>query len=773
MIEFDHPERKLRLSVLRDGLVHCRYTTAQFFDKVHSYGVDASFESSGQAYDCLERPYVWEIVTGLLKIIVRKDDLGIEFFVRKTGVLLSRDISGVGAELQEWNGEHKVWCKKSICSNEHFYGLGDKPCSLNMRGKRFELWGVDHYAFKSDADPLYKNIPFFLSLCDTRSYGIFFDNPTRSYVDFGAQDSQQLIFGAEGAELDYYFFYAATPIEIIEQYTQLTGLPAMPPLWALGYHQSKWSYYPESTVVDVAEHLRSLNIPCDAIYLDTHYMSDYQTFTWDAERFADPSKFVLEMEDRGFKVVTIANPGIKINPDLEVWRSGIEHNIYCRRQDGALLEAEVWPGLCHFPDFTSPKARLWWADQLEHQVAELGVRGIWVDMNEPAVFPDRTFPLDTRHDFDGHPCSHAKAHNIYGQCMAQASQEGMQRHGAKRRPFVLSRSGYAGLQRHAATWTGDNCSSWDHLKMANFQCQRLSCSGVSFCGSDVGGFLGHPTPELFCRWMQMSAFHTLFRNHASGEFGGQEPWLFGEEVLQYVRFAIEQRYRLLPYFYTQFWKYSKQGTPVIRSLALQCFENVDTYWRSSEFFLGEHLFIVPIHHPDEKGRFLYLPKGQWYSLWDNTPAPESEKDVWCPSPLSHIPVFARAGAIIPRWQVQQYVGEIPHPLTTLDLWWTPKGCCKSDLYEDEGDGYSYQEGEYLYHQFCYEGSEKGFKLIHSQEGIYQHPQQIFQFCLRAFPSQKIAVFVDGKAYSYYTVDSSLIMIELPKSFETLEVMQCV
>lgn len=590
------------------------------------------------------------------------------------------------------------------------FGLGDKPCALNLRGKYFSMWGADHYDFHEESDPLYKSIPFFLSLREGRAYGLLFDNTCRSYFDFGATDETVLSFGSFGGLMNYYFIYDRRPLDIVAAYTRLTGTPELPPLWALGYHQSKWSYYPDKAVFNLVERFRDLGIPCDAVHLDQHYMRNKEGFTWDLQNFPHPAGMVGTLKEQGIKTVLIVNPGVRINPEHPVWREGMERNYFCRRSEGNLLSEEVWPGLCNFPDFTSPAVRDWWAELYRKDIEEIGVCGLWNDMNEPVVFPDRTFPMDTRHEYDGMPCSHEKAHNIYGQCMAEASREAMKRHAPGRRPFLLSRSGFAGLQRFSATWTGDNRSNWEHLKLANFQCQRLAASGISFAGSDAGGFLGHPTPELFCRWMQMAAFHGLFRNHSSGEFGGQEPWMFGLEAAGYVKAAIEGRYRLLPYIYTQFHRYAETGMPVLRSLALQCFENMDTYWRGAEFFFGDHLYVIPIHEPQEGGRFLYIPEGVWYSYHDDSLMRETGRDVWVKCPLDFLPVYVRGGAVVPRWPVQQYVGEIPRPPLSLDVWWAPSGEVESRLYEDAGDGYGYRHGECAEHEFLFRGGPSSLEL---------------------------------------------------------------
>lgn len=767
-LELELPDSRLRLYFMEDGMVRCRYVTGAVFENIPSYGVSPEYRPAKVELEEGETPYCHEIRTPRLVLRIRKADAGLEFLDRDSGCGLCTDAEGMGHRLQPRTGDQLVWVLKQMPEQAHFFGLGDKPCALNMRGKRFEMWGADHYHYKPESDPLYKSIPFFLCLNRGKNYGIFFDNTMRSYFDFGKERTDRLLFGADGGVMDYYFIAGKDALETVETYTRLTGLPPMPPLWSLGYHQSKWSYYPEQTVADLAAELRKRKFPCDAIHLDIHHMKQYQALTWDRTRFPDPPGMISRLGEQGFKVVTIINPGIKINPDNYVWRSGFERNVFCRRHDGALLEGEVWPGLCTFPDFTDPTTRTWWAALFHRQIAEYGVRGMWCDMNEPVIFPDKTFPDDTRHDFDGFSCSHLKAHNVYGQCMARATRQGMEQSAPDRRPFVLGRAGFAGMQRWAATWTGDNFSDWENLKMANLMVQRLSASGISFCGADTGGFLGHPTPELFCRWMQMAAFHVFFRNHNNGEYGGQEPWCFGSLVEEIVRKTIENRYRLLPYFYTQFHRYATEGTPIIRSLALMYPENPDTYWRSSEFFVGDDIYVVPVHHQGETGRFLYTPPGHWYSLWTDIPAPTSGEEAWIPAAISHIPVLVRGGAVIPRWPVQQYVGELPEPPVTLDLWWSPEDGADSRLYEDAGDGMAYKTGDYLLHFFRYKGGARAFSLSHRKEGVRRMRADSFELAVHALPiSAAPRLTVDGEAVSGGFDEHHVFRARLPRTFRTL------
>ncbi len=761
-LEIELPTTRLRLSFLEPGVVRCRYVTQAVFENVPSYGIAAEYEPAPPELEEDENPGYIALSSKRLEVRVRRIDGGIEFYDRSSAALLCADAEGMGHRRSDKTGDDLVWVLKHMPEQAHFFGLGDKPCALNLRGRRLDMWGADHYKFTPESDPLYKSIPFFLCLNRGTQYGIYFDNTMRSYFDFGREREDRLLFGADGGQMDYYFIAGADALDTVATYTRLTGLPPMPPLWALGYHQSKWSYYPESAVHSLAHQLRKRKIPCDAIHLDIHHMEGFQSLTWSREHFPDPAGMVKKLGSDGFKIVTIADPGIKVNPDNFVWRSGFERNVFCRRHDGALLEGDVWPGLCTFPDFTSPDTRNWWAGLFKKQVADIGVRGIWVDMNEPALFPDRTFPDDTRHAFDGFSCSHLKAHNVYGQCMARATRKGMLMHAPDRRPFVLSRAGFAGLQRYAATWTGDNNSDWENLKMANLMVQRLSTSGVSFCGADTGGFLGHPTPELFCRWMQMAAFHAFFRNHSNGEYGGQEPWCFGPLVEQHVRLAIMERYRLLPYLYTQFHRYHTQGLPIIRPLAIMYPGNPDMYWRSSEFFLGDALYIVPVHHPGESGRFLYMPPGPWYSLWNDAPAPAAGEEVWVSSPMSRIPVFVRGGHLIPRWPVQQYVGQIKNPHITYDLWWAPDCEATSSHYEDAGDGQAYRIGMYRLHRFHYSATRRSITIVREGEGNLDLTGDTATLALHSLPlGAKPSVVADGAACPGAYDEQRIYRAEIP------------
>ncbi len=717
----------LRVELVDEAIVRFRFTPDGRFEDDFSYAVDPDYSPGVPAHETLEIADAIAIRSGALSIRIARADLKVTVTDVSSGRVVSKDEKGFHWEDNRDFGGEVVKMSKACHHGEHFYGLGDKSCDINLRGRRFDLWGSDTYAYGSDTDPLYKNIPFYISLTAARAHGIFFDNTFRTGFDFGSERPTVTSFFAQGGEMNYYLIDGPDPIDVIRRFTRLTGCAEMPPLWALGYHQCKWSYYPEAVVRSLARGFRKRRIPCDALYLDIDYMDGYRCFTWDGERFPDPARMVADLEQDGFKTVAIIDPGLKIDPDYPVWADAYERRLFCRRQDGNLFKGSVWPGLCHFPDFTRPEARDWWADQFHSLIGEVGVRGIWNDMNEPAVFEDGTFPHDVRHDFDGHPCSHRKAHNVYGMQMVRATREGLSRFGHGRRPFSITRSAYAGTQRFACAWTGDNVASWEHLGIANLQCQRLASCGMSFIGSDVGGFLETPTPELYLRWVQLAVFHPFFRTHSSGDHGEQEPWSFGDETTDGVRAAIELRYRLLPTVYTAFRQYVRDGTPMLRSLPFVDYRNAETYWRSAEFFFGDHLYVVPIMEEKEDGRFLYLPHGDWYSYYDDSRPKAVNKDIWIDCPKDGIPVFVRGGAVVPHWPVQQHVGEIEHPTPELRVWWADRTIA-SEWYEDAGDGEDWKHDGFRESLFHVDGGRGWLHLRREWKGHWQPGYESVDLC---------------------------------------------
>ena len=736
-------EVALQVTVLRDSVFRFRYATEGSFPKDFSYAISRDAVHGYNHLEYTEEKDHYQIKTSKLILEVKKGDL------RKTiktldGQVVMEDEIGFHWEFSYEHGSDIVKMSKTAQKMECFYGLGDKPMHFNLKGKRVQNWVTDEYAYGKDRDPIYKAIPFYIGLHNDTAYGVFFDNTFRTFFDFGQERRHVTSFWAQGGEMNYYFFYGPEMEQVVTSYTDLTGRPEMPPLWALGYHQSKWSYYPESNVRELAAKFRELRIPCDALYLDIDYMEGFRCFTWNKEYFPDPEKMVSDLAEDGFKTVAIIDPGIKIDKDYNIYQEALEKGYFCRRADGPLMRGKVWPGECNFPDFTNPEVRTWWSGLYKELIEDVGIAGVWNDMNEPAVMevPTKTFPLDVRHDYDGNPCSHRKAHNIYGMQMAKATYQGVKEYVYPKRPFIITRSAYSGTQRYSSSWTGDNVASWEHLWLANQQVQRMCVSGMSFIGSDIGGFAEQPTGELFTRWIQLGVFHPFCRVHSSGDHGDQEPWSFDKDVTDITRKFVELRYKLLPYLYTMFYRYATDGIPMIKPLVYFDQEDHQTYYRTDEFICGDHLLVCTIQEPNAKGRRMYIPRGRWYNYWTGEVI-EGGKEQWVDADIQTIPLFVREGGIIPKYPVQQYVGEKTIEEVELEIYYK-EGKLNSVLYEDAHEGYDYRKGRYSFRTFKVTGKKNELILQQHKEGKYITPYDKFRLDLKGLPFEIKKIEVDNQ-----------------------------
>jgi alpha-glucosidase len=733
----------LKVTVLRDSLIRFRYTTKGYFSKDFSYAIDKSYSQGYNFLDVTEEAEFYKIQTSKVKCIIQKRDLRVSILDLNDNVLLEDELGFHWEESYEFGG-NIVKMSKASKDGECFYGLGDKATQMNLKGKRLENFATDQYAFQKDQEPLYKVVPFYIGLQNKQAYGIFFDNTFRTFFDFCHERRNVTSFWSEGGEMNYYFIYGPQMEDVVTSYTDLTGKPELPPLWALGYHQCKWSYYPESNVKEVAAKFRELKIPCDAIYLDIDYMEGFRCFTWNKEYFPDPKRMVAELAEDGFKTVVIIDPGIKIDKEYSVYKEALEKDYFCKRADGPYMKGKVWPGECNFPDYTNPEVREWWAGLFKELISDIGVKGVWNDMNEPAVMevPNKTFPMDVRHDYDGNPCSHRKAHNIYGTQMARATYHGVKRFAYPKRPFIITRSAYAGAQRYSSSWTGDNVATWEHLWIANIQVQRMSISGMGFTGSDIGGFAEQPSGELYTRWIQLGVFHPFCRTHSSGDHGDQEPWAFDEEVIDITRKFVNLRYQLLPYLYTMFWQYIEAGVPMLKPLVYYDQEDTQTHYRNDEFIFGNQILVCPILEPNAIGRRMYIPRGQWYNYWTNDLV-TGGKEMWVDTKYDEIPVFVKAGSVIPKYPVQQYVGELEFDELTLDLYYK-EGKEKSVVYEDAQDGYDYKKGRYSFLSFQVTGKETELHIQLHKEGKYDTPYSKYKINLIGLPFKVTSIEIDNE-----------------------------
>lgn len=739
-IELHAAPATVRITAVSPEIIRVRMSAAGRFLPDSSWAVSDPLPGYDQ-FDIHRSEHVTTLSTPALNVIVYHTPCRIEFTDR-SGRRLNRDDSIRG---MSWAGQEvAVW--KEMPQDEYYFGFGEKSGSLQRRAHAMTMWNTDIPAYHADTDPLYEDIPFFYGMRPGAVYGIFFDNTYRSFFDMGKESDGAYSFGADGGELNYYFISGRSPEEIIGAYTRLTGRMPLPPRWSTGYQQCRWSYYPESRVRALAAAFRAKNIPCDVIYLDIHYMDGYRCFTWDKERFPDPKAMATDLAHDGFKLVTIIDPGIKQEPGYRVYDEGTAGHQFVAYPDGRPFAGKVWPGICVFPDFTRRETRVWWGSLFKGLV-ETGIRGFWNDMNEPSVFdvPSKTFDLDVVHDDMGLKTDHRKNHNIYGMQMARATHEGAVRLRPAERPFVLTRASYAGGQRYAAAWTGDNISTWEHLELAVPMCLNLSISGQPFVGTDIGGFVGSPSGELYARWLQLGIFTPLMRTHTEFSSADQEPWSYGPEFEAINRKSIELRYRLLPYLYTQFYRASKTGVPIMRPIAFEYPDDRDTYYQDREFLFGDAFLVAPVLWQGQTKRDVRLPAGEWYDYWtDSLFAGRSYARV--DAPIDRIPLFVKAGAIITSRQVVQYSDQAPIDPLTVDCY--PGDSSSTVLYEDDGISFEYRNGGYSLRRIEQHQSAKSREIVlGAPEGKFRPPARSVIVRFHGEAESPRSVTVDGKALS--------------------------
>ncbi|MGL4952218.1 MAG: TIM-barrel domain-containing protein, partial [Culicoidibacterales bacterium] len=589
-------------------------------------------------------------------------------FYDQSGMLLCADLRGErngfvrngindlaeseGHKLERNTPPHAIEVIKVMQGDELFYGLGDKTGFLNKRGYAYEMWNTDDPTPHVESHKaLYKSVPFFLTLRERAAFGLFFDNTFKSYFDLGKENSEYYYFGADAGQLNYYFIAGPHLTEVVTRYTQLTGRSPLPQLWTLGYQQSRWSYENETRVRELVAQFRTYKIPLDVIHLDIDYMDAFKIFTWDHSRFPQPKQMIADLAEGGTKVVTIIDPAIKKERDYFAFEEGVANQYFATDKDGLVYINQVWPGDSAFPDFSNPAVRQWWGNHLAGHL-ESGLAGIWNDMNEPASFQGE-FPQDVRFSNNGRPTTHAEIHNVYGHLMCQATYEGIKT-ATQKRPFVITRGAYAGTQRYTTFWTGDNHSFWEHLRMAIPQQLNLGLSGFSLIGTDVGGFGSDTTAELLVRCTQVGAFSPLFRNHTSVLTRSQEPFAFDEATLVATRAAIQLRYRLLPYFYDLLWAMQITGLPILRPLVLHYQTDPKVQQLQSQFLVGESLLVVPVVEQGSRERLVYVPTGTWYDYWQGIKIIGGQSFI-VETELDFIPMYVKAGSVVPHYPVQNYV----------------------------------------------------------------------------------------------------------------------
>ena len=584
-----------------------------------------------------------------------------------------------------YDGEHGFF-RLDLNERDRIFGLGEMTGPMDKRGLKRELWNIDvlgHVkAIYHSLQSLYVAIPFAILWRDGRAFGIFWDNPSRQVWDMGNTNPDELFVQCDHGEINLYFFTGPTLPKILARFTSMTGCIPLPPRWGLGFHQCRYSYESADRALEVATNFRERQIPCDAIYLDIHHMDGFRVFTF-GDRFPDPRGLTRTLIENGFRSVAIVDPGVKNDRKFDVLQRGVKRNAFIKAPKGKHdYVGKVWPGPARFPDFLNERVRRWWGQE-QCTLYKQGVHGIWNDMNEPANFalPTKTLPPDCRHNTDCGPATHVEVHNVYGMQMARASREGALRFDPKARPFIITRSGYAGVQRYALVWTGDNSSTWEHLADTIPMLLNLSLSGVPFCGVDAGGFLGNCSGELLARWTQVCALTPFFRNHSNEGTRAQEPWAFGPEVEAVCRAAIQWRYQLLPYIYSLFEKATRDGTPMMRPLMWHYQNDPQCAATQDQFLLGEALLVAPVIQPGARARSVYLPPGTWHDFWSGE-SYRGRAHVLAEAPLGILPLYVKSGGIIPFAPLVQHTGQYSSHEITLQVW--PGADGKLEFYDDDG-----------------------------------------------------------------------------------------
>lgn len=704
-----------------------------------------SFDKPDFSYAVVEQPGVCDVSfeenkeeiilqTSCLRVLVKKNPFRISFFTTDN-LLINEDHPSFGTS---WIG-HEVTTYKTIQSGERFLGLGEKNGDLDRRGNAYINWNTDHFAYAVDDDPIYLSTPFYIGVNDRLPYGIFFDNTCKSVFNFGASNDRFMYFQAEDGEMNYYFIHHPQVADIITSYTHLTGRMQLPPLWSLGFQQCRYSYYPDTEVLNIARTFRVKNIPADVIYLDIHYMDAYKVFTWHRERFPEPAQLAEALKEINFDLAVIVDPGIKREQGYEAYEQGLANDLFVKYPDGEPYSGQVWPGWSCFPDFTDERARTWWGNQMS-KLTEVGVTGFWNDMNEPAAWGQH-LPDLIAFEYEGEGATHKKARNVYGMQMARSTYQGAKKLLKGKRPFVLTRAGFSGIQRYSAVWTGDNIASEEHMMAGIRLINSMGITGIPFAGNDVGGFAGEASPDLFGRWIMLGAFSPFFRAHSMINSRDCEPWTFGEEVEDISRNYIRLRYKIMPYIYSSFYESTQNGLPIARSLAIDYTFDDRIYEKQfqHQYLFGKNLLIIPTESFREYTK-VYLPFGKWFNLYTDE-LHEGGKEMLIEVPKEILPIYAKAGGFMPSQTAVQSLKIKPETFMRLHVW----GEADGDFlyYEDDGLTYNHEEGF-----FCRRLMENRFNegkiIIGKQEGNYTSHFESVKLIMHGFKGLVSQVLIAGK-----------------------------
>jgi len=762
---------QFRVDVLRADVLRLKISQAGQFDENPTFAVCAT--------DFSEIPFTLEenaeqvvLSTTALKLVVQKTPFTFHVYRSDGSAVFESAMGKDGPEAYLYLNDSFVVTRQQG-KHDSFFGLGEKTGSFDRKRQKYLMWNLDIAAggvhdlnrltdvenldfMSTTFDPYYMSIPFYYHGVSERGGkiklgGMFIDNGYLAKFDF--RDANHSALGSpstgytysyefQGGQYTEYVFAGPDAGSILEAYTWLTGRMQLPPLWSLGYHQCRWFDYQQPDVLRLAEEYRTREIPCDVLWLDIGYMDGYRVFTWDKHKFPAPGEMLGELREKGFRMVTIVDPGVKHDPGYAVFDEGLAQNLFCKADSGQPYVGTVWPGRTVFPDFSKEETRTWWG-QLNAEHVASGLSGIWNDMNEPAT--GSVSPFGMRFDRDGANHPHERFHNQYGFLMAMGTHEGLLKARPDERPFILSRAGFSGIQRVSANWMGDNASRWDHLEMSMPMAQGLGLSGQPFVGADIPGFFATPTAELMVRWMQYGALTPFARGHNCERFDDQYPWSFGPGVEALCKAALELRYRLLPYIYSAFVVASETGEPVQRPLLFDFQQDRQARETEDQYLFGRSLLVAPIVRPGVVARNVYLPEGSWVDWYTRETHAGGQYRTFA-APLEHIPLLVRGGHVLtthPEIPVST-AGLAPKVLELLVAVPLEEGSFSSELQEDDGQTFAATRGARLRTRFTLvrRGSQVTLQARTEGAGFPEFARE--QFSLVLLNSEGINATLDGK-----------------------------
>jgi alpha-glucosidase len=786
------------------------------------------------------------IDTSVIQVVINKAPYGVLVF--RAGQLIHADTPTYN--LVYIPGQEVIANFKIYPANACYVGFGEKAGAQLLKNN-FTMTTFNDDNFKyveggipttggplNPSEPLYCSVPLLIETNPNPvngpaySYGLFFDNSAQAYFNIGASDYSNMFgkyyFGALYGDLDYYFLYGTDVPSVIEQYTNLTGRPTLPPRYVFGFHQGCYGYYDESILIDIASTYRAAQIPLDGLHIDVDFQDNYRTFTSSNKKFPNAQQMFTNLHQQGFKCSTNITPLVTSNPLDENGNP----TAYPARDTGLALttpgqaagafiydtlggggpnpnhfmgdvnygdnnnfnpfNSQQLGSFGYYADFGRPDVQQWWGQQYNYLINTLGMDMIWQDMTCPAITNGdaSTFPLDLMVSFFGPYTEVAKVHNSYVLNLLQATFQGLATLRPGQRNFIIARGGYAGMQRYAALWTGDSASDWAFLQINIPEVLNLGLSGIPISGCDIGGFangnipdgttaapvfpsqLGGPVTqgitnyELLTRWMILGSFLPWFRNHYNGytkQF--QEPWAYGEPVPTNCRYFVGLRYRMLHVYYSAMYEATQSGMPIARALFLNDPGDINVYSHlDDEFFVGHDVLVTPIidqHEtaspPSPPVRDVYLPAGsQWYAFTDNvTPlgppvtGGTTITNWYAPlnnsSPLYLVPIYIRAGAVLPMRELEQYVGQLAQNPITFNIYPGPDSSFV--LYQDDGISNTYQNGDYRLTTISHTGLVNGQQVTVTRTHDQYSPPEAFYFVSFPGTTAPVTVSAAGAALS--------------------------